>query len=121
MEKELTEKQEMVVVLTAQGISADKIAETTGVGRRTIFRWKKEKWFKSAVRDKVNSTIKDSLVRLQNLFGVAVSRLESLLTTETLTVKETLHIIQTLLAASQYYSENEIIDRIEELENKNNA
>ena len=113
--EKLNEKQENTINMLVLGKSVEEVAQELNLNINTIYRWKKSRKFKQALRDK-QDTIFDEITSKLGVIGVdAINVLYDLMqnaTNENNKLKASMFIIEKLLQLKDY----ETIRKVEEIE-----
>lgn len=113
--EKINEKQENTINMLVLGKSIEEIAKELNLNINTIYRWKKSRKFKQALRDK-QDTIFDEITSKLGVIGVdAINILYDLMqnaTNENNKLKASMFIIDKLLQLKDY----DTIKKIEEIE-----
>lgn len=113
--KNLNDKQKQALSLLLLGKTNEDVAKELKINGNTIYRWRKQESFKTALKNKQEAVIEELISKIQPLGNKAIDVLESLLnnaSNENNKLKASIFIIEKLLQLKDDY----LLQKIEEIE-----
>lgn len=113
--EELSEKQINAINMLASGKTIDEVAKSLDLNTNTIYRWKKTKTFKTALREQQNLIFNSITLKLAEMGTEAIKVILDIMknaSSENLRLKASMFIIDKIIQVE----DNETINRIDEIE-----
>lgn len=115
--EDLNEKQVNAINMLTSGKTIEEVANSLNLNINTIYRWKRSRSFKRALREQQNQVFDKLTIELSKLGTEAINVLNNIMinaSSESLKLKASMFIIDKIIQVE----DNETIKRIDEIELK---
>ena len=113
--EELNEKQITAINMLASGKKIEEVAKELSLNINTIYRWKKTRKFKIALREQQNLIFNEITIKFCEMGTEAINTIYNIMkngTSENIRLKASMFIIDKIIQVE----DNETIKRIDEIE-----